>query len=429
MRAGGISLAWLGPALEFREFRLWWLASLGMNVSLQMIDVAIGWQIYAQHHSTLDLGLVGLVEFVPMFLLAPATGQLADRLPRRTLFAASLMLAAAIGAGLAVISAVGTTAVIAYLLLALGTGVAMSLLSPVSAAMAPGLVPPEAFASAMTLRAAQARAGAVIGPPLAGVLFAVTAPLSYAVAAGACAAAAACVLAMRSSSVAVQSHDDSLPIMQSVAEGLRFVATTPVLLGAILLDLIGVLLGGAVALLPVFASTILHVGPAGLGVLRASPAVGALLAAAVLTRRPLVRRIGPKLLGVVAVFGASIVVFGFSHSYPLSLAALAVGGFADLYSMNIRGTIGALATPDRLRGRVGAVEMVFISASNELGAFESGLAASLLGTVPAVVGGGVLTFVVAIAWRWTFPSLAAVDGPDDLTAPENRLPDTEPVTV
>jgi hypothetical protein len=181
------------------------------------------------------------------------------------------------------------------------------------------------------------------------------------------------------------------------------------LLGAILLDLLVVLFGGAVALLPVFARSILHVGPEGLGILRAAPAVGALFAAALLTRRPLMRKAGRRLLLAVGIFGASLAVFGLSRIFVLSLVMLAVSGFADMFSMNIRSTTAALATPDRLRGRVSAVEMVFISASNQLGAFESGLAASLVGTVPAVVGGGVITIAIALVWGRVFPAMARID--------------------
>ena len=195
----------------------------------------------------------------------------------------------------------------------------------------------------------------------------------------------------------------------SLLAGLRFVRRTPVLLGAISLDLVAVLFGGAVALLPLFARDILEVGPVGLGVLRSAPAVGALLAGIMLTRRPLRGMAGRKLLVVVGVFGGSMVVFGLSHSFALSFAALAVSGFADMISMNIRSMITALATPDALRGRVNAVEMVFISASNELGAFESGAAAALLGAVPAVVVGGCLTIAAALLWPRLFPQMARID--------------------
>jgi MFS family permease len=211
--------------------------------------------------------------------------------------------------------------------------------------------------------------------------------------------------AVASSAVA----DPEPPGLERVLEGLRFVRRTPILLGAILLDLLAVLFGGAVALLPVFARSILHVGPAGLGVLRAAPAVGALAAALVITRWPIGRRAGRTLLTVVAVYGIAIIVFGLSRIFLLSAVALAVSGFADLFNMNIRTTIVALATPDRLRGRVAAVEMVFVSASNQLGAFESGVAAFLVGTVPAVIGGGVITVLIAVSWRRFFPGLARVD--------------------
>jgi hypothetical protein len=197
--------------------------------------------------------------------------------------------------------------------------------------------------------------------------------------------------------------------LHSVLEGLRFVGRTKIVLGAILLDLMAVLFGGAVALLPVFAKSILHVGPTGLGVLRAAPAVGALVAAAIITGRPIGRHAGRTLLVVVGLFGASIVVFGFSRVFVVSLIALAVSGGVDLYSMNIRATTVALATPNALLGRVNAVEGVFIGASNELGAFESGAAAALVGAVPAVVAGGALTIVLALVWPRLFPQLAAVD--------------------
>jgi hypothetical protein len=204
--------------------------------------------------------------------------------------------------------------------------------------------------------------------------------------------------------------------LHSVLEGLRFVRHTQILLGAILLDLLAVLFGGAVALLPIFARSILHVGATGLGVLRAAPAVGALLAAMVITKRPIAGRAGRILLTVVFFYGASMVVFGLSRSFWLSLLALGVSGFVDLYSMNIRSTTVALASPDRLRGRVNAVEMVFISASNQLGYFESGVAAALVGAVPAVVGGGIMTMLIALSWRRLFPALADVDRLETLRA-------------
>jgi MFS family permease len=402
----------LGPALEVRDFRLWWLALLGEGISLQMLEVAIGWQVYAQHRSALDLGWIGLAEFMPMLVLALPAGHLADRWPRRRVFAGALGLGALAAGGLAVVTATGVTAIAAYLALAVGSGICMALGTPAARAMSPTLVGPELLGSAMTLRSIATQAGAVIGPAMGGVLYGVSPVLVYLLAAGCCVAAAGAVLAIApgaGAEVPAPAVSAAPRELTTVLEGLRFVRRTPVLLGAILLDLLAVLFGGAVALLPIFARSILHVGAGGLGILRAAPALGALLAAAVITRWPIAGRAGRRLLVVVGLYGLSIIVFGVSRTFVLSLLALAVSGFVDLYSMNIRSTTVALATPDALRGRVNGVEMVFISASNQLGAFESGLAAALVGAVPAVVGGGIVTLGIALVWRRLFPALAAVD--------------------
>jgi hypothetical protein len=262
----------------------------------------------------------------------------------------------------------------------------------------------------------------VIGPAIGGLLYGVSPVVVYLVAAGSCVLASMSVMAMHPRPAAdvtlVGEPVGQAAPLTSVLEGLRFVGRTQVLLGAILLDLLAVLFGGAVALLPVFARSILHVGATGLGVLRAAPAVGALLGAAFITHRPIGGRAGRTLMVVVGLYGACIVVFGLSRQFVLSLIALGFSGFVDLYSMNIRSTTVALASPDRLRGRVNAIEMVFISASNQLGAFESGLAAYVVGTVPAVVGGGVMTMLIALSWRRIFPALAEVDRLEDLHASE-----------
>jgi len=410
----------IGPALEVRDFRLWWLATLCMWLSLQMLEVAIGWEVYAQHGSALDLGWIGLAEFVPMFVLALPAGQLADRAPRRLVFAGSLLVGAGVGVGLALVSGSGNTALAPYLALAAAAGTSMALGTPAARALPPTLVPAELLQSAMTLRSIATQTGQVCGPALGGLLYGVSPSLVYLLAGGACVVAAGLVVAMHPAQAADAAAagsdrpdgDDAPPQvadLHSVLEGLSFVRRSPILLGAILLDLLAVLFGGAVALLPIFARSILHVGATGLGVLRAAPAVGALIGAAVITRRPIAGRAGRLLLTVVFIYGACIVVFGLSRSYPLSLVALGVSGFVDLYSMNIRSTTVALASPDRLRGRVNAVEMVFISASNQLGYFESGLAAALVGVIPAVVGGGLMTMLIAVSWRHLFPALADVD--------------------
>jgi MFS family permease len=412
----------LAPALRVPGFRRWWLALLAMGIGLQMLEVAIGWEVYALHRSALDLGWIGLAEFVPLFVLALPAGHLADRLPRRLVFGAALVLGAGVGTGLAALSASGQTSVVPFLGLAVGSGVVTALGTPAARAMAPTLVPAALLPNAMTLRTVASQIGQMLGPALGGVLYAGSPVLVYLLSAGMCLVAAGCVVTVRP-----QAPDDAAPEPASpelasaeppgldrVLEGLRFVRRTPILLGAILLDLLAVLFGGAVALLPLFARSILHVGPAGLGALRAAPAVGALVAALVLTRWPIGRRAGRTLLTVVAFYGLAIIVFGLSRLFLLSLVALAASGFADLFSMNIRTTAVALATPDRLRGRVLAVEMVFVSASNQLGAFESGLAAFLVGAVPAVIGGGVITVLIAVSWRCFFPDLARVDRLQDL---------------
>jgi len=293
--------------------------------------------------------------------------------------------------------------------------------------MPPTLVSVELLPNAMTLRSIASQSGMVIGPAIGGLLYGVSPVVVYLVSAGSCVLASISVLAMHPQPAADVDRSGAPggqpATLSSVLEGLRFVRRTEVLLGAILLDLLAVLFGGAVALLPIFARSILHVGATGLGVLRAAPAVGALLGAVFITRHPIERHAGRTLLIVVGLYGACIVVFGLSRTFVVSLLALGVSGFVDLYSMNIRSTTVALATPDRLRGRVNAVEMVFISASNQLGAFESGLAAFLVGTVPAVVGGGVMTMLIAVSWRRIFPALAEVDRLEDLQATPEDVPE------
>lgn len=395
---------------------------LGMGIGLQMLEVAIGWEVYGLHRSALDLGWIGLAEFVPLFVLALPAGQLSDRAPRRLVFAGALVLSAAVGAGLALVSAAGTSAVWPYLTLAVAAGAAMALGWPAARAMPPTLVSVDVLQNAMALRSIASQSGMVIGPAIGGLLYGVSPEAVYLVSAGCCVLASICVLAMHPAPAADAALSGAptgqAATVNSVLEGLRFVRRSQVLLGAILLDLLAVLFGGAVGLLPVFARSILHVGATGLGVLRAAPAVGALLGAAFITRRPIGGRAGRTLLIVVGSFGACIVLFGLSRVFVVSLIALGVSGFVDLYSMNIRMTIVALASPDRLRGRVNAVEMVFVSASNQLGAFESGFAAYLVGTVPAVVGGGVMTMLIALSWRRFFPALAEVDRLEDVQPAE-----------
>ena len=353
-------------------------------LAIEMSFVAIGWQVYAVHSDPLDLGLVGLAMFIPLPLLALPAGHAADRFPRRTVLLLASALDTCVLIGLIAVTRAGANQTWPFFVLAFAVGVASAVGSPSSRALTPSLVPREILVRAFAIRSVVFQTSVIVGPAVGGLLFAVHAELVYVVAAVLSAASLVGVLFLRAGRVPA---GGSSPDLQSVLGGVRLVRRTPVLLGAISLDLFAVLFGGAVALLPVLAKDILDVGPAGLGVLRAAPAVGALGMAVVLTRRPVRRHAGRTLLTVVALYGVSIVVFGLSKTMWLSLLALAAGGALDMVSVVLRQTILPLVTPDELRGRVNAVEMVFISASNELGAFESGLAAALIGAVPAVVAG------------------------------------------
>jgi hypothetical protein len=288
--------------------------------------------------------------------------------------------------------------------------------------------------NAMTLRSMAVQAAQVVGPALGGLLYPLSPSVAYGAAGVACLGGIGCVAAMSyrqrpgegEGEGEGEGNLEEVSALARVLGGISFIGRTPILLGAILLDLLAVLFGGAVALLPLFASSILHVGPTGLGILRAAPAIGAIAGGVLLARRPLRANAGRTLLLAVTGFGASIVVFGLSRSYLLSALALAASGLLDMFSMNIRATTVALATPDRLRGRVLAVEMVFISASNQLGAFESGLAAFLLGAVPAVVAGGALTVAIAAVWGRLFPALAGVDRMEEVRPSERETATAEP---
>ena len=373
--------------------------------------VAIGWQVYAIHSDPLDLGLVGLAMFLPLPLLALPAGHLADRFPRRTLLALAVALDAAVAIGLLVVTMAGADETWPFFALAFGTGVATAIGAPAGRALTPSLVPDDELVRAFATRSVAFQLSVIVGPALGGLLFALSPQIVYGLSAVLSVVSVGLVLAMRAGRDGAGAGS---PDLASVLGGVRLIRRTPVLLGAISLDLFAVLFGGAVALLPIFAKDVLDVGPAGLGFLRAAPAAGALVMAVVLTRRPVQERAGRTLLTVVALYGVTMVVFGLSTTMWLSLLALAAGGAVDMVSVVLRQTILPFVTPDELRGRVNAVEMVFISASNELGAFESGVAAALVGAVPAVVIGGVATIAVAAVWWRLFPDLARVDRLDEL---------------
>jgi MFS family permease len=306
----------------------------------------------------------------------------------------------------------GATKLWPFLALAAVTGIANVVGNPAARAMTPELVPAELVPGAVALRGVAGQTGVIAGPALGGVVFAIEPVAVYATAAGLLTVSLATILAMRPVVRSLVAAEP--PGWESLVAGVRFIWRTRMLLGAIGLDLFGVLLGDGIALAPVFARSILHTGPIGLGLLRTAPSVGALFAALLLTRRQLRAPAGPTMLAVVAVFGAGMIGFGLSKWLPLSLGALAVTGFVDMISMNIRSTAVTLLTPLGLQGRVNAVEWVFISASNELGAFESGAVARLIGTVPAVVAGGAAMIGIAASWTRLFPALARMGRLEDL---------------
>ena len=382
------------------------------GLASQMLAVAIGWQVYAIHRNPLDLGLVGLMEFLPLPLLALPAGQLADRVSRRLVASGALVLNVLIAVLLLVVTLAGAQTLWPFLAIAAVAGIAAVIGNPAARALTPELVPGELLPGAIALRSVAGQIGVIAGPALGGVIFAIEPVAVYAAAAGLLTLSLVAILLLPRSARTLLTGE---PLnWESLVAGVRFVVRTKMLLGAIGLDLFAVLLGDSIALAPVFARSILHTGPIGLGVLRTAPSVGALTAALLLARRPLRTAAGPTLLVVVAIFGAGMIVFGFSRWLPLSLAALVVTGFVDMISVNIRSTTVTVLTPPSLQGRVNAVEWVFVGASNELGAFESGALARLIGIVPAVVAGGVTMIGVAATWTRAFPALARMGRLQDL---------------
>ena len=394
-----------------RGFAFLWTALLTNGFATQMIVVAIGWQVYTIRHRPLDLGLVGLAEFLPLPLLALPAGQLADRVSRRRLAVLASGIQVLVVFVLLAITAIGPHSIWPFLGVGLLSGVASAVGTPAQRALTPELVPTDLLQGAIALRSVAGQIGVVAGPALGGVIFAIQPLAVYAIAGALLIAAGAATLGLPRT--VTQRQEEAID-RDSLVAGIHFIRQKRVVLGAILLDLVAVLFGDAIALAPVFAKTILNGGPVTLGALRTAPSVGALIAGLIITRRPLGFRAGRTLLLVVAAFGIATIVFGLSRSLPLSLAMLGITGFVDMISMNIRATTVAVLTPLSLQGRVSAVEWVFISASNELGAFESGVMASLLGTVRAVVLGGALMVGFAASWPRLFPELSSLGRLDEL---------------
>jgi MFS family permease len=398
-----------------RGFAFLWTALLTNGFATQMMVVAIGWQVYTIRHRALDLGLVGLAEFLPLPLLALPAGQLADHFSRRTVALVAAGLQVVIALVLLAITAIGPHSIWPFLGVGLLAGITSAVGTPAQRSLTPELVPAELIAGAIALRSVASQIGVVAGPAVGGLIFGIAPLAVYAVAGAMLIAAGAATLGLPTMP---SRRGEERADRDSLIAGIRFIRSTRVVFGAVLLDLVAVFFGDPIALAPVFAKTILHGGPFVLGVLRASPAVGALLAGLLITRWPLPFRAGRTLLLVVATFGAATIVFGLSRSLPLSVAMLAIMGFVDMFSMNIRATTVTMLTPISLQGRVSAVEWVFISGSNELGAFESGVMASLLGATRAVVLGGALMIGFAASWPRFFPQLARLGRLDELRLPE-----------
>lgn len=372
------------------------------TLAQHMQAVAIGWQLYSLTGSALDLGLVGLVQFVPIVPLTLVVGQVADHYDRRLVVASCQVAEAAATAVLALGSLGGWLGRGEILTLVAVLGIARAFENPARAALLPRLVPIARLSRAIASVTAAGQTARIVGPALGGALYALGAPTVYLIVAALYLAGGVLIGLVTDAPVA---RPRQALTAATLLSGVAFILRQRLLLALMSLDLFAVLLGGATALLPIYARDILDTGPGGLGLLRAAPAVGALLLSVVLARHPIERNAGPLLFGSIVVFGAATVVFGLSTALPLSLAALGVLGASDLLSMIIRQSMVQIRTPDDMRGRVSAVHSLFTGTSNQLGEFESGLLAAAFGAVAAVLLGGAGTIAVAALWMYRFPEL------------------------
>ncbi len=400
-------------AFTHPNFVSYTLARFFIVVALEMQSVAVGWQVYEITKRPLDLGYVGLAQFAPGFVLFLFAGHAADLFDRRKLL---MWCYAGYGLCSALLLGISWRAPqsvhLIYVVLVL-VGVSRSFSFPVSRAILPQLVPEEHFSNAVAWNASTFQVATIAGPAVGGIAYALFRGPETVYATAVTVSAISILLTFRIHPISTSPEKERVekePIsLRTVLAGFRFIGKKKLILGSISLDMFAVLLGGAVALLPVYAKTILHTGPWGLGLLRSAPGVGAALMAIVVAHRPIRRHAGPTMLISVAGFGVMTIIFGISHSLILSLAALLLLGASDMVSVIIRATLVQVATPDEMRGRVNAVDFLFIGVSNELGEFESGLTAQWLGTVPAVIMGGVGTLLVIATWAWLFPELRKAD--------------------
>jgi MFS family permease len=374
--------------------------------SFQIGAVALGWQVYALTHSAFDLGLVGLVEFIPAALLTFAAGHAADHYPRQRVAQISMTIKGLIALLLAFGSFAGWLTITEIFAAAAVLGAANAFERPALQAILTGVTPTGMLQKGASITSGAQQVATICAPALGGLAYAVAPALPYTLMAAFLLVAGILSGAIRLERQIIVKEP---PTLAALFTGVRFVRDSPSILGTISLDLFAVLLGGATALLPIYASDILHTGPWGLGILRATPAVGALLMTALLAKHAITRRAGMRMFQAVIIFGLATMVFAMSRNMWLSLLALGVMGAADTVSVIIRLALVQLGTPDAMRGRVGAVNFLFINASNQLGGFESGVTAALLGTVPAVLLGGIGTVAVALLWMKLFPTLRNVE--------------------
>ena len=391
---------------QIPQFMRFWFGRLASASGNQMLMVAIGWHMYTLTNSAWDLGLVGLCQFLPALVLTLPAGHAADHGHRGRILALCMATEAVIALVLTAAELGQWTDRNLLLILSVGLGMAKAFQMPAQQSLVPLLVPAAMLPRALAFSSGGMQVAIIGGPALGGFIYVAGAHVVYIVCAGLFAVSAGLFLSVRHTHVR---PPDQPVTWATVFAGFHFIWQRPQILGAISLDLFAVLLGGAVALLPMFAKDVLHVGPWGLGVLRSAPAIGALIMSLVLTRWPLRRRVGRTMFIAVAVFGVSMVVFGLSTVFAISFLALAVSGSADMVSVVIRQSLVQLDTPNEMRGRVSAVNSIFIGASNQLGEFESGATAALLGPVGSVVLGGLGTLLVAALWMRWFPALAKRD--------------------
>lgn len=402
-------------ALREGNFRLLLTGQLITSLTGQMVSFAIAWELWLRTHSAFALGLVGLVQVVPIILLALPGGHVADQYNRKKVIAITQVLLAACSLGLALLSFFEGSLLLIYLCL-LGIGISRAFNEPVVSTLLPGTVSPNLFATAVTWWSSTSQIASIIGPAIAGLLATFLKRLTLVYALDALGALTFLVLIslIKGRPLALARKAATL---ESLKEGVRFIRREKVILAAITLDMFAVLLGGAVTLLPIYATDILKVGPQGLGLMRAAPSVGALVMALLLAHRPPLQRAGRSLLLAVTGFGLATIVFGLSASFWLSIAMLALLGGLDNISVVIRRSLILTRTPDEMRGRISAVNSIFIGASNELGGFESGLTAGLFGPILSVVGGGIGTLLVVLSVAKIWPEmrrLKTLDTPDGM---------------